>query len=113
MASKTRFVKLDEVDPRGREGSELGGHDGNKRFRDAGSIVVDVAPLDAPGQCEGPGDRNLERTKRELANALILRHDPQPLRGRKRCDTPIAIALIVCRSAPKAGTANRFQAVQI
>src|SRR4051794_37462224 len=103
MASKTRFVKLDEVDPRGREGLELGGHNGNQSFRDARSIGVDVSSLDAPGKCEWPGDRNLERPKGELANAMILGHDPQPLRCRQRCHTPIAIALVVRRSAPKAG----------
>ena len=111
MASKTRFVKLDEVDARRREGLELSGHNGNQRLGDGGSVGVDIPPLDATGECEWPGDRHLDRPKGKLAKALKLGHRAQPAGSRKGCDTPVAIALVVCRSAPEAGTANGFQAV--
>ena len=52
MAGEARLVELDEVNPRGDQGPELGIDDGNQRRGDGFAAIVGRSAVDAARECE-------------------------------------------------------------
>ena len=113
MAGEARLVELDEVDPGGDEGLELGVDDRDEGLGDRVAIGVDVAAVDAAGQRERPGDRHLDRRVGEFAEPAIFGDGPQPVGCRQGRDASISVALIVGRQRPIAGPGERLQTAQV